>query len=212
MIAPELGVVVKQPAPEPFHEVILSARTYHSLPENWPTLTRDGSLVTARGRLRLTLEEGLIPRLNQVFGHHVRFSTLLGLIIEPHLKGPTAQEMVLANPSRLTRSLYETFVLHQQVCEVMGIENGDWHSANFIAVPDERELVHIDWGAARPLRRNELTPRGARARLDQVQNIAYSFHDEALAEHTLALHRDLVEDALRLGRLQRRAMEIAGKN
>jgi hypothetical protein len=211
VIAPELGVVVKQPAPEPFHEVVLGARTYHGQPENWPRLTEDGSLVTSRGRVRLTLEEDLIPRLNRVFHHPVHFSTLLGLIIEPYVAGPTTQELVLRDASQLTPSLYDGFVLHQQVCEAMGIENGDWHSANFIVADNQGRLVHVDWGAARPLRQDELTSAGKRARLDQVRNIAYSFQNETLAERTLGLHAKLVADEARLNDLWRRASEIAAR-
>ena len=74
------------------------------------------------------------------------------------------------------------------MCEALGVENGDWHSANLIVGESDGKLVHIDWGAARPLRDGELTESGRKARLDQVRNIAYSFHDESLAARTLHLH------------------------
>jgi hypothetical protein len=210
LIAPALGVVVKQPAPEPLHEVALSARSYDGRPENWPRITLNGALVTPRGRLRLTLEEGLVPRLHKVFRHKMDFSTLLGLTVEPFVVGQTVQEWVLADPERMTPALYETFVLHQQVCEHLGVENGDWHSANFVRREQDGTYVHIDWGAARPLQAEELTPDDRLARLNQVQNIAYSFHDAALAERVLQLHQALVADNGRLSRLQQRAATIAG--
>jgi hypothetical protein len=98
LIAPELGVVVKQPAPEPFHEIEMNARTYNGRSENWPVLTRDKKLVTPRGRLRLILEEDFIPRLHQVFDHEMTCVTLLGLTVEAFVVGPTLQEVALADP------------------------------------------------------------------------------------------------------------------
>lgn len=211
LLAPELDVVVKQPAPEPLHEIKLEADVFEGEPENWPYLKDDGALVTPRGRIRLTLEEGLVPRLNQVFGHEVRFSALLGFGIEPFVRGKTVQEMVLADPERLTPALYEEIVLHQQVCEALGVENGDWHSANFIVREQDGVLVHIDWGAARPLHRGERTKDEREGRLNQVRNIAYSFHDEVLAGRTLRLHAQLVADRQRLSRLQQRAQAMVGE-
>lgn len=208
LIAPELGVVVKQPAPEPFHEVKLGAVTYQGEPENRPFLVRDGALVTPRGRLRLVVEEGIVPRLHELFRHEMYFSTLLGLTIEQFVAGPTVQEWVLADPARMTADLYDVFVLHQQGCELLGVENGDWHAANFIRRENDGEFVHIDWGAARPLRADELTPAGRMARLNQVQNIAYSFHDEALAARVLHLHRALLADEARLAAVQQQAQQL----
>lgn len=210
VIAPELGVVIKQPAPEPFHEIVLGAKVYEGKPENWPRTTRDGAVVTPRGRLRLVLEENVVPRLNRALGHGVRFSSLLGLIVEDFVTGPTVQEYVLADPDRLTAALYEKIVVTQQVCEVLGVENGDWHSANFIMKGDG-SLVHIDWGAARPLRDDELTPAGRRARLNQVKNIAFSFHDDGIAAAVKRLHNRLVGDDAWLARVRRQAREYAGK-
>ena len=211
LLAPELDVVVKQPAPEPLHEIALGAEEFEGEPENWPYLTGEGALVTPRGRIRLTLEEGLIPALNKIFHHEVAFSTLLGFGLEPFVRGKTVQEAVLDDPSRLTPELYEEIVLHQQVCEALGVENGDWHSANFILRAEDGTLVHIDWGAARPLRSEENTEDGRQARLNQVQNIAYSFHDDSLADRTLQLHRDLIADPERLATLRRRAQAKIGE-
>lgn len=205
LIAPELGVVVKQPGPEPFHEIQLNAQIWQDKPENWPYLTHDHSLVTSRGRIRQVLEEGLIPRLHQVLQHRMVFYSLLGLTVEPFVAGLTTQELVLANPATLTPQLYETYIFHQQVAEALGVENGDWHSANFVVRKGDGEIVHIDWGAARPLRPTELTLAGKMARLNQVQNIAYSFHDETLAARVTQFHTDLLADGARLAHLQARA-------
>jgi hypothetical protein len=209
MIAPELGVVVKQPAPEPFHEIKMNAREYDGWPENWPYLTRDKKLVTPRGRLRLILEEDFIPRLHHVFGHPMACYTLLGLTVEAFVNGSTVQQAVLAEPSRMTADLYDTIITHQQVCEVLGVENGDWHAANFIFREGSNEVVHIDWGAARPLNAEELTENGRLARFNQVKNIAFSFHDHALAARVLTLHDKLTADTDRLRRIRHRAESIA---
>ncbi len=208
LIAPELGVVVKQPGPEPFHEIQLNAQTWQGQPENWPSLTHDQSLVTPRGRIRQVLEEGLIPRLHDTLRHPMQFYSLLGLTIEPFVVGPTTQELVLHDPAALTPQLYETYALHQQVAEALGVENGDWHSANFVVRQGDGEIVHIDWGAARPLRPEELTPAGKRARLNQVQNIAYSFHDEELAARVTKFHQELLADGARLAHLGQRAQAL----
>lgn len=210
LIAPELGEVVKQPAPEPFHEAQLGAVTYAGQPENWPVLTRDGALVTPAGRIRQVVDEDIIAPLNRVFDHPVRLSTLLGLILEPFVKGPTLQDFVLQQRARLTPAVYEMVVLHQQVCERLGIENGDWHSANFIVTGSATAsspppMVHIDWGAARPLRDDERTAAGVDARLQQVRNLAFSFHDSALAAHVETMHAELVRDAGRMALLRDRA-------
>lgn len=210
LIAPELGSVAKQPAPEPFHEAHLGFRTVDGQPENWPVLTRDGALVTPGGRVRQVVDEHIIAPLNRVFAHPVRLYTLLGLVVEPFVAGPTVQEYVLQQPARLQARVYEQVLIHQRVCELLGIENGDWHSANFIVLPQhERDgtprLVHIDWGAARPLRNEEHTPDAAQARLAQVRNFAFSFHDEALAAQAARLHDELVADADRLAAVTEKA-------
>jgi hypothetical protein len=210
LIAPELGLVLKQPGPEPFHEIVLGAKTYGGLSENWPRLTRDGALVTPRGRVRLVLEEGHLTRLHDVLKHPMTFHSFLGITLEPYVHGPTTQELVLEDPAALTPALYEVYVLHQLVAEAIGVENGDWHSANFVRRSDG-SIVHIDWGAARPLQPGELTTAGRRSRLHQVRNIGFSFHDEALATKTAALHEALVADADRLRALRRRAEAMAGK-
>jgi hypothetical protein len=129
--------------------------------------------------------------------------------LEALVPGPTFQEYVRADPRRLSAAWYEEILLHQQICEVLGIENGDWHSANFIVSNGDGPLVHVDWGAARLLRTDELTPAGGQSRLDQVRNIAFSFQDDALAARTAALHDALAADPQRLATLRRRARTIA---
>ncbi len=208
LLVPELGVVVKQPGAEPLHEVALSAVTYNGQPENWPAMMDGGALVTAAGRIRLTVEEGLVPRLSAVCGHDVLFSTVLGLSVEALVPGPTFQAYVLEEPERLSAAWYEEIVLHQQICEVMGVENGDWHTANFMVRDGAGPLVHVDWGAARLLRPDEMTAEGALARLNQVRNIAFSLHDEALADRMIALHDDLVADPDRMAAVQAHAQQM----
>ncbi|MDX1615724.1 MAG: hypothetical protein R3300_15535 [Candidatus Promineifilaceae bacterium] len=205
LLAPELGLVIKQPGPEPFHEIRLGARIYEGTEENWPYLTHDGSLVTPRARARLIVEEDLLPRITRVFGHQMRFCTLFGVTLEEHVRGQTVQQMVLADPERMTPKLYDEFVLRQQVCEQLGIENGDWHSANFMVRQRDGQLVHIDWGAARPLEPAELTPAGRVARLNQMRNIAFSFHNQRLAERILYLHAELIGNPERLAAIRQRA-------
>jgi hypothetical protein len=211
LIAPQLGVVIKQPAPEPFHEIELNAKTVKGKQENWPYLTQDGSLVTSRGRIRLLLEEGFIPRLHQIFQHQMTFSTLMGFTQEAFVTGPTIQEYVLADPDRMTADLYDTFIFHQQTCEALGVENGDWHSLNFVKKESDGEIVHVDWGAARPLRPNEKTKKAIKGRLNQVANIAYSFHNEPLAHRIQQLHTDLLADEERLEGIKSRAIAFSEK-
>lgn len=216
LIAPELGCVVKQPGPEPFHEAELGAAIYNGLPENRPRLTEDGQLVTSAGRIRLIIEEGLIERLNRVFHHDVQLCSLLGIITEPYVSGPTLQEYVLEQHDRLTPEVYEFIQLHQQVCEVMGVENGDWHAANFIVMPDKPNpiipeipmMVHIDWGAARALKSGELTHEGTESRYNQVKNIAFSYQDAHLAKISERLHNDLAADPDRRNKLRTLAEKL----
>ncbi len=213
LIAPELGVVIKQPAPEPFHEIELKAKVVDGQAENWPRTTGDGALVTARGRLRLVAEEAVVPRLSKILGHPTRYSTLLGLTIEEFVQGQTLQEFVRADPSRMTADLYDEIILNQQVCELIGGENGDWHAANFMFRKRDGQMVHIDWGAARPLYPNEKTIEGRYARLNQVQNISFSFHDDELADQVMHLHAELMADRERLKHIRekaRRLIEEAG--
>ncbi|WP_420630249.1 hypothetical protein [Candidatus Leptofilum sp.] len=212
LIAPELGIVVKQPAPEPFHEIELGAKIALGRPENWPYITEDGALVTARGRLRLILEENLVPRISKAFNYNMQFSALTGLTIEAFVRGSTVQDTVLADHSRLTAALYEEIVLHQQVCEQLGIENGDWHAPNFIVRQPDGAIVHVDWGAARPLRPDEYTPEGEKARLNQVSNMAFSFKNETLAARLKQLHHDLTSSNARMSRLRNLARILAGKH
>lgn len=208
LIAPELGVVVKQPAPEPWHEIELGAKMGHREAENWPYSTQDGALVTARGRIRLVLEENIVPQLSNVLKHRVDFSSFLGLSVETFVKGPTVQELILNDARQLTPQLYDEFILNQQVCEILGGENGDWHSANFVRRQTDGQLVHIDWGAARPLKPHEHTPQAQLARLNQVQNLAFSFHDEDLAQLVSQWHAELMADEERLASIQRRARAL----
>jgi hypothetical protein len=92
----------------------------------------------------------------------------------------------------------------------MGIENGDWHAPNFVRRESGGEIVHIDWGAARPLRPDELTPEGRLSRINQVSNMAFSFKDPDLAIKLKGIHADLLADDSRMARLRRRAEAIAG--
>lgn len=221
LIAPELDLVAKQPGPEPFHEIALDAATHNGHSEHRPALTRNGALVTAAGRLRLILDEGLVEPLNRLFGHDVRMVSSLGLIHEPHVAGPTLKAYVEDAPERLTPALYETVLVHQLVCEHVNVENGDWHAANFIVQPGRtnplREalgnrapaLTHIDWGAARPLTEAEQAGDGATARMNQVKNIAYSYDDASVAARSRTLHNALVADSARLRRLRQRARRFA---
>jgi hypothetical protein len=211
LIAPELGLVVKQPAPEPFHEIELGARVVNGRSENWPTMTENGALVTARGRLRLILEENLVPRISRAFSYNTQFSSLLGLTLEPFIRGETVLETIWRDATQLTPALYEEIVLHQLVCEQLGIENGDWHAANFIVRQPDEATVHIDWGAARPLRAAEQTPEGRATRLHQVRNIAFSFKHAPLVARTQQLHDELTGDAGRMAVLQARAQELSEK-
>lgn len=211
LIAPELGVVAKQPAPEPDHDITIGQPGADGRPENWPHTVADGALVTARGRLGMIVADGLIPRLDLLSGRQVTFSTLLGLIVEPFVPGPTLQELVLADPAAMTADRYDELVLAQQLCEALGVDNPDWHAANFIVGPDDGALVHIDWGAATPLADAARTdPSAARQRLDKVANVAFSFHDAGLAERVAALHAALLDDPDRLARLRARADRLAG--
>ena len=206
LLAPALGLVVKQPAPEPDHDIAFGEE------ENWPYAVDGGALVTARGRLGEIVADGLVPRLDRISGRDVAFSTLLGLIVEPFVDGPTLQAHVLADPARMTAEVYDELVVAQLLCEAIGVDNPDWHAANFIVPATGGSLVHIDWGAATPLAPAEATdPAAARARLDKVANVAYSFHDAAIAERVAALHAALRNDDARLAGLRRRAAELAAQ-
>ncbi|MEZ4592065.1 MAG: hypothetical protein R3D55_13120 [Chloroflexota bacterium] len=209
LIAPELGLVIKQPAPEPFHEIELGARVVNGRPENWPYMTGTGELVTARGRLRLILEENLVPRISEAFGYNTQFSSLLGLTLEPFVRGDTVMETAWRDTAVLTPALYEEILLHQLVCERLGIENGDWHAANFIIRQPDGAIVHVDWGAARPLEAHELTPAGQQTRLHQVRNIAFSFKHAPLVSRIAQLHDELTQDAARMAILQAKAQQFS---
>ena len=211
LIAPELGLVIKQPAPEPFHEIELGARMVNGRPENWPYMTGNGELVTARGRLRLILEEDLVPRISRAFGYNTQFSSLLGLTLEPFVQGSTVMEAAWREANILTPALYEEILLHQLVCEQLGIENGDWHAANFIIRQPGGAMVHVDWGAARPLEAHEFTPEGQQTRLHQVRNIAFSFKHAPLVARIQQLHDELTRDEGRMAILQAKAQQFSSQ-
>jgi hypothetical protein len=207
-IAPSLGVVVKQPGPEPFHDIKLGATTHNGEPENWPFLTKDGAVVTSRGRVRIVLEEDVVPPLHAAFDHGVDFSSALGLIIEDHVPGTTLQAFISEDPRRLTADIYREILVTQQVCEALDVNNPDWHSANFIVEAGTRDLVHIDWGAARPLEEHEHTPEVRKQRVEQVRNFAYSFQNDALAERTDALHEEITGDPEQMMSIRRTAQAL----
>lgn len=207
-IAPSLGVVVKQPGPEPFHDIELAATTYKGEPENWPLLTKDGAVVTPRGRVRIVLEEDVVPPLHAAFDHGVDFSSALGLIIEDHVPGPTLQEFVSEDPRRLTADIYREILTTQQVCEVLDVNNPDWHSANFIVENETHDLVHIDWGAARPLEEEEKTSEARRKRVEQVRNFAYSFQNDTLADRAAVLHDEITADADQMASIRQTAQSL----
>ncbi|NBC01269.1 MAG: hypothetical protein GVY15_10480 [Bacteroidetes bacterium] len=212
VIAEQLGVVIKQPAPEPYHEIKMAARTFDGASENWPALTKGGAVVMPQGRIRRVLEEGVVPRLHRAFDHGVRFSSIFGLIVEDFVPGPTMQAWVQEDPRRMTATLYERILATQQACELLEVDNPDWHSANFIVeeehATDDLSLVHIDWGAARKLTDSEQTPEARQARRDQVQNLAFSFHDDAIAARVRDLHKALRTDEAAQARIQQRAEEM----
>jgi hypothetical protein len=169
--------------------------------------------------MSLTIEQGLVLRLNHVFGHNIKCISALGFIIEPYVSGPTLQEYLLDDPSRLTPDLYEYVVLHQLICEELGVENGDWHSANFIVIGSESspfingvpKMIHIDWGAARPLKEGEKTIEKQLGRMNQVLNIGFSFQDGHLASEVEKLHSNIVEDEERLIELRDLAAKIVNE-
>jgi hypothetical protein len=211
-IAPSLGVVIKQPGPEPFHDIELGAHTHDGEPENWPFLTQDGAVVTSRGRVRIVLEEDVVPPLHAAFDHGVDFSSALGLIIEDHVPGPTLQEFVSEDPRRLTADIYREILVTQQVCEALDVNNPDWHSANFIVEEGTRDLIHIDWGAARPLQEHEHTPEARQQRVEQVRNFAYSFQNDALADHADALHKRITSDPDAMQSIRQTARALTKKH
>lgn len=231
LIAPQYSAVVKQPAPEPLHDIRVGDRIVEGRSENWPYPVDNGALVTPRGRLRMMLEDGAFPRLARAFAYPVHFCTLLGIHIEPFVAGDTLQKAALADPAIVTPGLYDEIVLHQQVCEVLGVDNADWHAANFMVRTDAGprgsraggaaagdrpgRLVHVDWAAARSFTDAERTGAsgdGARARLEQVRNLAYSFHDEGLAARINDLHERLVGEPSALEAIRRRAQAlVAGR-
>jgi hypothetical protein len=173
LLAEGLGVVVKQPAPEPEHEIDLGVRTHEGAPENWPRAVGEGRMVTARADIE---------------------------------RGPTLAQLAVERPAELTAERYDQILVHQLACEELGIDNPDWHAANFMVTGEG--LVHVDWGAARPIRADEKTPAAARGRLDQVRELAWSFQDADLAERTTTLHTRATSDDGHLDRLRTRARDL----
>ncbi|HEX6254815.1 MAG TPA: hypothetical protein VFZ70_03295 [Euzebyales bacterium] len=208
LLAEGLGVVVKQPAPEPEHEIDLGVRTHEGSPENWPRATGEGRMVTARADIAQVVGSTAVERLNAAFGRDVRFSTALGLTVEPFEQGPTLAELAVERPAELTADRYDQMLVHHLACEELGIDNPDWHAANFVVTGEG--LVHVDWGAARPIRADERTPAAARERLDQVRELAWSFQDADLAERTSRLHERATSDDGHLDRLRARARDLVG--
>jgi len=157
------------------------------------------------------LDEDVVPPLHAAFDHGVQFSSLLGLIIEDHVPGPTLQAFVSEDPRRLTEDIYRQVLVTQQVCEALDVNNPDWHSANFIVEEGTGDLVHIDWGAARPLRDDEQTDNQRRARIEKVRNFAYSFQDDALADRAEQLHERITGDPERMEAVRNTARRLADR-
>jgi hypothetical protein len=208
LLADGLGVVVKQPAPEPEHEIDLAARSHDGTAENWPRTTGQARMVTARADIAQVVGSTAVERLNAAFGRDVLFNTAVGLSVEPFERGPTLAALAVAQPDELTADRYDQILVHQLACEELGIDNPDWHAANFMVTGEG--LVHVDWGAARPIADDEATPEGARRRVDQVRELAWSFQDAALAQRTVALHGRATADAAHVERLRARARDLVG--
>ena len=208
LLAEGLGVVVKQPAPEPEHQIDLGIRSHDGLEENWPRPIGNGAMVTARGAIGKVVESGAVARLDRAFGREVQFSTSLGLSVEPFESGPTLAGLAVARPQEFTSDRYDEILVHQLACEELGVDNPDWHAANFMVT--DAGLVHVDWGAAQPIPPDQDTPAARRARLDQVRELAWSFQDEDLARTTVALHTRATEDPAHVERLRDRARAIVG--
>lgn len=206
LLAEGLGVVVKQPACEPEHDVAIDARTWDGESENWPVPDGDGRVVTSRARMAEVVTDEAVARLDRAFGRDVTFSTVLGLSVEPWESGPTLAELARRDHEQLTAERYDEVLVHELACEELGVENPDWHAANFIVSDDG--LVHVDWGAARLLEPHERTEAGARERLDHVKQLAYSFQDTDLAERTRALHHAATGDPDHIAELRARARAI----
>lgn len=205
LLAEGLGEVVKQPGPEPEHAIDLAARSHDGADENWPRATGGGRMVTARADIAQVVGSAAVERLNAAFGREVRFSTAFGLSVEPFEQGPTLAALAVQRHDALTAERYDQILVHQLACEALGIDNPDWHAANFMVTGDR--LVHVDWGAARPIDQDD-RPAAARARLDQVRELAWSFQDADLAERTVALHDRATGDADHLAWLRARAHDL----
>lgn len=206
LLAEGLGVVTKQPAPEPEHEIELAAHTYGDSEEHWPHPEGGGRMVTARADIAQVVGSTAVERLDAAFGRDVQFSVALGLSVEPFEQGPTLKALALERHDELTAERYDEILVHQLACEELGIDNPDWHAANFMVT--RNGLVHVDWGAAQPIPPDADNAAGARTRLDQVRQLAWSFQDPELAERTLALHERATADAGRVERLRTRARAL----
>lgn len=206
LLAEGLDVVVKQPAPEPEHDIDLGARSHGGRDENWPRATGEGRMVTARADIAQVVGSTAVERLNTAFGREVRFSTALGLSVEPFEQGPTLAALAVDDPDQLTAGRYDQVLVHQLACEALGIDNPDWHAANFMVTGEG--LVHVDWGAARPIGEDARGPEDVRGRLDQVRELAWSFQDADLAERTVALHARATGDPGHLEDLRARARAL----
>ncbi len=209
LLAEGLGVVVKQPAPEPRHHIDLAAREVDGQPENWPRPIDGGAMVTPRRALAQVVDASAVESLNEIFGRQVRFSTALGLSVEPFAEGPTLAALARRRPDALTADRYDQVLVYELACEEVGVENPDWHAANFMVTDDG--LVHVDWGAARPIADDERAPEHVRARLDQVRELAWSFQDADLAARVVDLHDRATSDGDHLDGLRERARALADR-
>lgn len=205
LLAEGFDVVIKQPAHEPEHEIELAARTWNDDAENWPVADGEGRMQTPRARMVEVVSEEAVVKLDRAFGRDVVFSTALGLSVEPWESGPTLADLATDDHDELTAERYDEVLVHQLACEELDVDNPDWHAANFIVTGDG--LVHVDWGAARQLEPHEQNAEEARERLDQVQQLAYSFQDRDLARRTEQLHRAATDDPDHLERLRDRARD-----
>ncbi|CAN5918874.1 hypothetical protein BH23ACT10_BH23ACT10_02480 [soil metagenome] len=201
-----LEVVVKQPAPEPEHDIDLASLSVDDTDEHWPRVVGQGRMVTARADIAEVVGSTAVERLNAAFGRDVWFSTVLGLSVEPFEQGPTLAALAVEQHDELTADRYDQILVHQFVCEHLGIDNPDWHAANFMVTDDG--LAHVDWGAARRIDPADATPEGAARRLAQVRQLAWSFQDGDLADRSAVLHDRATADDDHLAGLRRRALTL----
>jgi hypothetical protein len=165
-------------------------------------------MVTARADIAQVVGSTAVERLDAAFGRAVWFSTALGLSVEPFESGPTLAALARRRPAELTAHRYDEILVHQLACEHLGVDNPDWHAANFMVT--DAGLVHVDWGAARPIDPATATPEGSRQRLEQVAELAWSFQDQQLADRVRALHARAVGDSDHIAQLRARARAACG--